>query len=210
MGYGSVQISAASDVRLEVRVQVGLGSIDMPNGSEDGYRRVATYADGPSDAPLVRYDIAVGFGSIEVDRFRPGAPPLTAEPWPRPTLGPIQSDGDGGLVFEDGAHQLADGTIYLPDGTVVFPDGSWVLGSEAKVLPTGEVILDDGTSIAPDGTVILWSGIVIRPVPPGSIGLAPTTVPAVPPGPEASSVPTSAPAATDPAAIPTSTVAVQP
>ena len=101
-------------------------------------------------------------------------------------------------MFEDGAHQLADGSIYLPDGTVVFPDGSWVLGSEAKVLPTGEVILDDGTSIAPDGTVTLWSGIVIRPVPPGSIGLAPTTVPAVPPGPEASSVPTSAPAAHDP------------
>ena len=122
-GTGSVQISAASDVRLEVRVQVGLGSIDMPNGSEDGYRRVATYADGPSDAPLVRYDIAVGFGSIEVDRFRPGAPPLTAEPARRG--GPVQSDGDGGLVFEDGAHQLADGSIYLLDGTMVSPsDGA--------------------------------------------------------------------------------------
>ncbi len=217
VGYGSVQISAASDVRLEVRVQVGLGSIDMPNGSEDGYRRVATYADGPSDAPLVRYDIAVGFGSIEVDRFRAGDPPREPiepleplEPVEPGRVGPIQADGNGGLLFEGGAHQLADGTIYLPDGTVVFPDASWVLGSEAKVLPTGEVILDDGTRIARDGTVILWSGIVIRPVPPGSIGLAPTTVPAAPQGTEASTVPSSAPAAPAPAAPASPTTAVQP
>ncbi len=201
VGYGSVHISTASDVRLEVRVQVGLGSIDMPNGSEDGYRRVATYTDGPSDAPLVRYDVAVGFGTIEVDRFRPGAPPLSTPPVPDD--GPIHSDGAGGLIFEDGAYQMADGTIFLPDGTIVSPGGEWVLGAQARLLPSGEVVLPDDTRIAPDGTVTLWSGIVIRPVPPGSIGLAPTTVPtspsAVPPttaSSGASTVPTSAPVTT--------------
>ncbi len=217
VGYGSVQISAASDVRLEVRVQVGLGSIDMPNGSEDGYRRVATYADGPSDAPLVRYDIAVGFGSIEVDRFRAGDPPLEPiepleplEPVEPGLLGPIQSDGNGGLLFEDGAHQLADGTIYLPDGTVVFPDGSWVLGSEAKVLPTGEVILDDGTRIARGrhGHPVVRHRHPARAAGVDRSGADDRA--GRPPSTEASTVPTSAPAAPAPAAPASPTTAVQP
>jgi phage shock protein PspC (stress-responsive transcriptional regulator) len=212
VGYGIVHISAASDVRLEVRARVGLGSIDMPNGSEDGYRRDATYTDGPSDAPLVRYDIAVGFGDISVDRFPPGQPPLTFEP-PDPILGAVHADGAGGLVYEDGAHQLADGTIYLPDGTVVSPSGEWILGAQASLLPTGEVLLPDGTRIGRDGTVTLWSGVVIRPVPPGRLGLAPTTVAgtapptaptSVPPAttsPATSVVPTSAPAAAGPTTV---------
>jgi phage shock protein PspC (stress-responsive transcriptional regulator) len=217
VGYGIVHISAASDVRLEVRARVGLGSIDMPNGSEDGYRRDATYTDGPSDAPLVRYDVAVGFGDISVDRFPPGQPPLTFEPRepPEPAEAPgvVHTDGAGGLVYEDGAHQLADGTIFLPDGTVVSPSGEWILGAQASLLPTGEVLLPDGTRIGRDGTVTLWSGVVIRPVPPGRLGSAPTTVPgtapptaptSVPPAttsPATSVVPTSTPAATGPTTV---------
>jgi hypothetical protein len=189
VGYGSVHISAASDVRLQVRARVGLGSIDMPNGSEDGYRRDATYTDGPSDAPLVRYDIAVGFGDISVDRFPPGSPPRTVEP-PPPVLGAIAPDGNGGLIYEEGAHQLADGTILLPDGTTVSPTGEWILGSQAQLLASGQVLLPDGTQIARDGTVTLWSGRVIRPVPPGTLGLAPTTVAGAAPTTAATTVPT--------------------
>jgi hypothetical protein len=199
VGYGTVRISAASDVRLEVRARVGVGSIDMPNGSEDGYRRDASYTDGPSDAPLVRYDIAVGFGDIAVDRFPPGSPPLSMEP-PPPVLGAIYPDGSGGLVYEDGAQQAADGTIYLPDGTTVSPAGEWILGSQAQLLPSGQVLLPDGTRIARDGTVTLWSGVVIRPVPPGSLGLAPTTVAGTAPTTAPTSVPPATTATTAPPA----------
>jgi hypothetical protein len=199
VGYGTVRISAASDVRLEVRARVGVGSIDMPNGSEDGYRRDASYTDGPSDAPLVRYDIAVGFGDIAVDRFPPGSPPLSMAP-PPPVLGAIYPDGSGGLVYEDGAQQAADGTIYLPDGTTVSPAGEWILGSQAQLLPSGQVLLPDGTRIARDGTVTLWSGVVIRPVPPGSLGLAPTTVAGTAPTTAPTSVPPATTATTAPPA----------
>ena len=144
VGYGSVQISAASDVRLEVRVQVGLGSIDMPNGSEDGYRRVATYADGPSDAPLVRYDIAVGFGGIEVDRFRPGAPPLDGRA-PSPTR--VRSSQ---TAMEGCCSRTAP--ISWPTARSTYPTARWcrrawqrILGPQASMLPNGEVILPDGT-----------------------------------------------------------------
>jgi hypothetical protein len=65
------------------------------------------------------------------------------------------------------------------------------------------VLLPDGTRIGRDGTVTLWSGVVIRPVPPGQLGQAPTTVAGTAPSTAPTSVP---PATTAPATsvVPTS------
>jgi hypothetical protein len=135
VGRGHVTITADEDVRLEVQARVGIGSINLPNGSEQGYRREASYAAGPADGTLVRYDVAVGFGDIRIVRYTP--PPL--EPAPaKPALvlppGAIGVDGAGGFVYPDGTVQMADGTIVLPDGTVIEPDGTVRLGGLGVVL----------------------------------------------------------------------------
>ena len=169
VGYGIVHISAASDVRLGGAGRVGLGSIDMPNGSEDGYRRTRrtrmvrltprwSGTTSPSASATSRWTASPG--SAAAEPFEPLEPRLRARASRR--VGP----GRWHAGWCRRAHQLADGTIYLPDGTVVLP--RWQLGprKRAKVLPTGEVVLET-TRIARDGTVTLWSGIVIRPVPPG-------------------------------------------
>jgi phage shock protein PspC (stress-responsive transcriptional regulator) len=178
VGHGHVRISALDTVRLEVHARVGIGSITMPNGTWDGYRREATYASGPSGAPLVRYDVAVGFGEIDVSRFsqtpplpdRPVTPPLPDRPGAKIVLPPgaVKVDGKGGVIFADGTRQLADGTIVLQEGTVIRPDGSRVYGPRARVLPDGVVVLLDGTTIEPDGTVELRNGLVLVPRPPES------------------------------------------
>jgi hypothetical protein len=169
VGAGSVRIRAADDVRLEVRAQVGLGSIELPSGSAGGYRRVATYAAGPTDSPLVRYDVAVGLGTIEVERYDPnrpivGDPELSGPPIP----GAVLPNGRGGYIYENGAQLLADGTIVLPDGSQIHPSGARQLNSPIQVLPNGDVLLIDGTRVEPDGTVILPFGVVVEPVPPGT------------------------------------------
>ncbi len=180
VGYGEVHITAAEDVRLEVRAQVGLGSIDMPSGSEDGYRRVATYAGGPSNAPLVRYDIAVGFGSIEISRYDPSRrPPDEPKVLVPVRPGVLGLDGQGGVLFRSGAWQLPDGTIVLPDGTEIRPSGVRIFNSPTQVLPSGEVVVADGTRIMPSGRVILPDGVVVEPVAP-NLPEVPATAPPVP------------------------------
>ena len=219
VGYGHVEINAAEDVHLEVVARVGIGTVDMPNGSEEGYRREATYSSGPSDAPLVRYDVAVGFGSVDVSRYDPTRPFIESPEEPEAPLlrlpGVVGLDGRGGVFYENGTHQLANGTIVLPDGSELTPGGVRRYNSPTALLPTGEVVLIDGTRVEPDGTVILPSGVRIEPVPPRSATsttvpattAAPSTVPAttVPP---ATAAPPSAPAAPAPTA-PT-TVVTQP
>jgi phage shock protein PspC (stress-responsive transcriptional regulator) len=199
VGVGTVRIDAADDVRLEIHARVGLGRIDMPNSAKDGYRREASYTGGPADAPLVHYDIAVGLGGVEVHRFDPARGPASVPTPEVPRPGVVGEDGAGGLLYVNGAHQLADGTILLPDGSEVYPTGGRVFRSETRVLPSGVVVLGDGTQVEPDGSVTFPDGLRIQPVPPGSS--SPTSVPAVPTVPTSASaegtvpsVPTSAPA----------------
>jgi phage shock protein PspC (stress-responsive transcriptional regulator) len=206
VGRGRVTISAQASVRLEVHARVGLGSISFPNEARDGYRREATYASGPANAPLVRYDVAVGFGEIDVYRYSKDPGPIPPK-LPRPAIalppGAIASDDQGAVVYEDGTFQLPDGTIVLTDGTVVHPDGSRVYGPGARVLRNGVVILRNGTTIDTNGSVQLRNGVVIVPRPPASAAPSssttstPTTVPptTVPPTTAAPTTvpPTSAP-----------------
>ena len=178
VGVGTVRIDAANDVRLEIHARVGLGRIDLPNSAEAGYRREASYRGGPADAPLVRYDIAVGFGDVEVHRFDPARGPATIPTPPVQPPGVVGEDGAGGLLYLNGTHQLADGTILLPDGSEIFPTGGRVFRSETRVLPSGVVLLGDGTQVELDGSVTFPDGLRIQPVPPGSP--PPTSVPAEP------------------------------
>jgi hypothetical protein len=210
VGAGNVQLDVADDVRVEIHARVGIGRIELPNGSKQGYRREASYAEGPSDAPLVRYDIAVGLGSVEVHRFDPNQPPVPEPSLPDRRPGVIGGDGAGGLLFVNGTHQLRDGTIVLPDGSVVAPNGERTYAAGARALPSGVVVLGDGAQVAPDGTVTFPDGVVIVPLPPGAP--TPTTVPAAPPPTSAAPAPTAAPPATAPpatvapATVPTTTV----
>ncbi len=207
VGIGSVRIDAADDVRLEIHARVGFGRIDLPNGASTGYRREASYHGGPADAPLVRYDIAVGFGDVEVHRFDParGSAAIPTPPVRRP--GVVGEDGAGGLLYVNGAHQLADGTIVLPDGSEIFPTGGRVFRSEARVLRSGVVVLGDGTQVEPDGSVTFPDGLRIQPVPPGTP--SPTTVPAgatattAPPVTTVPSPPTTVPAGATASTAPT-------
>jgi hypothetical protein len=198
VGAGNVQLDVADDVRVEIHARVGIGRIELPNGSKQGYRREASYAEGPSDAPLVRYDIAVGLGSVEVHRFDPNQPPVPEPSLPDRRPGVIGGDGAGGLLFVNGTHQLRDGTIVLPDGSVVAPNGERTYAAGARALPSGVVVLGDGAQVAPDGTVTFPDGVVIVPLPPGAP--TPTTVPAAPPPTSAAPAPTAAPPATAPPA----------
>jgi phage shock protein PspC (stress-responsive transcriptional regulator) len=184
VGHGEVRIAVDEKVHFELHARVGIGEIDLPNVTRRGYREEATYSAGPADGPLVRYDVAVGYGSIVVDRYtvRPSGPVEPADVLPP---GAIGGDGRGAFVYPDGTTQLADGTIILSDGTAIGPDGTRVYGSGARMLPDGVVILPDGTTIQPDGSVHLATGgIVLVPRPPGSASpttaVAPTTV-TVPP-----------------------------
>jgi hypothetical protein len=190
LGRGDVVIRVSDTVRLEVHARVGIGKITSPSASTAGYRRVATYRRGPADGPLVRYDVAVGYGTIEVaplGEIRPVPVPATpAVPLPP---GAVGTDGQGAFVYPDGTQQLPDGTIVLPDGTQVMPDGSRVLGPGARLLPDGTVLLPDGTSIAKDGTVHLPDGVVVT---------IPTTVPST-------TTTASAPSTTTPASAPSTT-----
>jgi phage shock protein PspC (stress-responsive transcriptional regulator) len=201
VGVGTVRIDAANDVRLEIHARVGLGRIDLPTGATTGYRREASYRGGPADAPLVRYDIAVGFGDVDVHRYDPAKGPVTIPSPAVPRPGVVGEDGAGGLLYENGAHQLADGTILLPDGSEIYPTGGRVFRSETRVLPSGVVVLDDGTQVEPDGSVTFPDGLRIQPVPPGSP--SPTTVPSkatAPTAPTVTSVPVEATAPTAPTA----------
>jgi hypothetical protein len=170
LGRGTVAIAASDAVRLEVHARVGIGRISTPDGAADGYRRSTTYVVGPSTAPLVRYDVAVGFGHIELGGY---AVPSPAESAPAPLPpGVVGTDEQGALLYQDGTRQLPDGTVVLTDGTQVQPDGTRILGAEARVLADGDVLLTDGTSISRDGTVRLPSGEIIQARP---IGATPTT-----------------------------------
>jgi len=175
LGRGDVVIRASDTVHLEVHARVGIGKITTPNATDAGYRRVATYATGPADGPLVRYDIAVGYGTVEVGPLVPvKIPAAPAVPLPPGAVGTTRQ---GTFVYPDGTRQLPNGTIVLPDGTQVMPDGSRVLGPGARVLPDGTVLLPDGTSIATDGTVHLPDGVVVT-MP--TTTTPSTTAPAVP------------------------------
>lgn len=188
VGVGTVRIDAANDVRLEIHARVGLGRIDLPDSAESGYRREASYRGGPADAPLVHYDIAVGFGDIDVHRFDPDRGPAKIPIPPVQRPGVVGEDGAGGLLYVNGTQQLADGTILLPDGSEIFPTGGRVFRSETRVLPSGVVLLGDGTQVELDGSVTFPDGLRIQPVPPGSP--APTSVPASPTMPTNPTVPT--------------------
>ena len=190
VGVGTVRIDAADDVRLEIHARVGLGRIDLPDSAESGYRREASYRGGPADAPLVHYDIAVGFGDIDVHRFDPDRGPAKIPIPPVQRPGVVGDDGAGGLLYINGTQQLADGTILLPDGSEIFPTGGRVFRSETRVLPSGVVLLGDGTQVELDGSVTFPDGLRIQPVPPGSP--PPTSVPAsptVPTNPTVTTVP---------------------
>jgi hypothetical protein len=195
VGHGEVTIAAPDTVHLEVRARVGIGEIDFPDQSRSGYRRQAFYRSGPSDGPVARYDIAVGFGRIHVSRYSSLPAPPAPQPAARLPAGAVASDDEGGFVYEDGTRQLADGTILLPDGTQVLPDGSRLIASGARVLANGDVLLVDGAVIGHDGTVRLPSGVVLVARPPGGGSSAPTTATTAPAA-ATSSPPTVAPAAT--------------
>ncbi len=181
LGHGVVTISAPDTVRLEIHARVGIGHISLPDGSQSGYRRAATYVAGPSDAPVIRYDVAVGFGQVEVQHgtVAPASVPVTTVPTALPP-GVVGLDDQGAEVYEDGTRQLPDGTVILSGGTQILPDGSRLLAAGSRVLPSGEVLLADGTTIGPDGTVRLPSGVVIVARPPVGGQAGTTTV--APPG----------------------------
>ena len=142
---------------------MGFGWIDLPDSSEAGYRREASYSGGPADAPLVRYDLAVGFGDVEVHRFDPAQvkAPIPTRPVQPP--GVVGEDGAGGVLYLNGTHQLADGTILLPDGSEIYPTGGRVFRSETRVLPSGVVLLGDGTQVELDGSVTFPDGLRMQP-----------------------------------------------
>jgi hypothetical protein len=188
VGHGDVTIDAPPTIRLEVRARVGIGLIDFPDRSISGYRRQATYRTGPANGPLVRYDIAVGFGRILVSRYSAISAPTPVEPRiPSPPTSPatlprgaVATDDAGGYIYEDGTHQLADGTILLPDGSQVLPDGSRIIASGARVLPNGDVVLAEGAVIEHDGTVRLPSGAVLVARPPAGNSSTSTTTTVLP------------------------------
>jgi phage shock protein PspC (stress-responsive transcriptional regulator) len=171
LGHGDVVIRVADTVHLQIHARVGIGKITTPGSTTAGYRRAVTYSTGPASGPLVRYDIAVGYGTVEVGPLVPIEPPpkVPVEPAVPLPPGAVGTDRRGMVVYPDGTRQLPDGTIVLPDGTQVMRDGSRVLGPGARLLPDGTVLLPDGTSIAQDGTVHLPDGVVVT---------IPTTVPA--------------------------------
>jgi phage shock protein PspC (stress-responsive transcriptional regulator) len=208
VGAGTVHIDAANDVRLEIHARVGIGRIELPNGSKDGYRRESSYVGGPANAPLVHYDIAVGFGAVEVDHFDPVHPPGIRLPVPDLPRGVVGDDGAGGVIYRNGARQLRDGTILLPDGSQVSPGGGRIYRSVIRVLPSGVVVFADGTQIEPDGTVVFPDGFQIEPVPPTSP--TPATAPPAPTIAPATTVPASAPSSAPSVATTATTVAPQP
>lgn len=199
LGHGTVAIDASDAVRLEVHARVGIGRISTPGGAATGYRRSTTYVVGPSTAPLVRYDVAVGFGHIELGGYAVPSPAESA-PGPLPP-GVVGTDEQGALLYQDGTRQLPDGTVVLTDGTQVQPDGTRILGAEARVLANGDVLLTDGTSISRDGTVRLPSGETIQARPTGATSTTGpiSTTPATPTDPPTPTTPSTTTSATPPA-----------
>ncbi len=177
VGAGGLTVAVSPDTRVSLRARVGLGSIDTPESSVDGYRRVVTQTFGPEGGRHLDLDLTAGIGRINVYTVtfadvRPVDPnpvpigpadpvvPITPTPLPPGASG---TDETGAVYYDyPGGQAVVSATsIWLSDGTTITADGSRVYGTGARILPDGSAILIDGTLIDVAGSVHLPNGAVI-------------------------------------------------
>jgi phage shock protein PspC (stress-responsive transcriptional regulator) len=189
VAVGSLTVVVPDNAEVQLDAAIGIGSIDALGATRNGYRRTLSLDDSTTGARVIKLNLRVGVGHLEVRRgsFFEGAPVLISPTTIGPDIPALQNFGDGTVLFEDGS-------IDFGDGRRIEADGSYQIPIVAQN-PDGSVQLDNGAVIRADGTVVSPGGFVISrhntptvstvfvPAVPGGVPttISPTTVSEVQP-----------------------------
>lgn len=162
VAVGSLTVVVPENAEVQLDAAVGLGSIDAFGSSRNGYRRRLSLDHNQTGTQLIKLNLRVGVGNVEVRRGSFFDAPLTV-----PT---IALDIPVSQFFGDGTTLFVDGSILFDDGWRVEADGSYQIPIIVQN-PDGSVRLENEVTIRADGTVVTPGGFVIprpgAPTPPG-------------------------------------------
>ncbi len=157
VGVGTLTVVVPDNAEVQIDARVGVGSIDAFGRSRNGYRRSLILDDQPDGAHLIKLQLRVGVGDIDVRRASVADLPFLGIPDPKffpiADVPATRNFGDGTVLYEDGSIGFADGGRIEADGSYTIP----IVEQRAD----GSVQLDNGAVIRADGGVVSPGGFVI-------------------------------------------------